>query len=101
MSQVQDISEYKTIKDQRVHVLSCPGMYVGSMKQNPFNDFVYNEGKLDYAKLTLPSGFTRLFTEMLCNALDNVGKSREKQVNPGIIECVVDDESIMVHNQGL
>jgi DNA topoisomerase-2 len=65
--------KYKKL-DHREHVLSRPGMYVGSIEQDVYNTWVFSEetGKFTKREIKSVPGLYKIFDEVLVNAIDQV-----------------------------
>src|SRR5665648_335335 len=79
--------QYDYIDNPIDYVLHRPNSSVGSVKQIPWDAFVFDNptGKIKSRKITVPAGLERIFLEPFCNALDNVTNSRKYGVDPGHI----------------
>lgn len=92
---------YERFEDQRDHILNCPSMYIGSTEKIPYETDVYQDEHIVTKMISLPQGLERLFLEVLSNATDNVMRSRELKVNPGIITITMDNTTISLRNEGV
>lgn len=89
--------------DNRTHVYAKPGMYIGSIEKEEREEFIYSEKlqKIILKYIHLPVGVERLFLEILSNASDNCGKTREAEQDPGKIEVTMDYNTVTIKNYGL
>lgn len=81
--------KYKELSE-REHVLLRPGMWVGSIKEEERQSFVYddNQGKMTMEDITYSPGMLKLFDEILSNSCDEY----RRKDNMGLtqIEVTVD-----------
>lgn len=81
--------KYKELSE-REHVLLRPGMWVGSIKEEERQSFVYddNQGKMTIEDITYSPGMLKLFDEILSNSCDEF----RRKDNMGLtqIEVLVD-----------
>lgn len=100
MSSPQDYYHYS---DQRQHVLEVPDMYVGSIQADIRTCRVYlpDDNKIIKAKVNVPQAVERIYLEILNNAADNVLRSRQANVNPGMITIELNPPTITIINGGL
>lgn len=96
---------YHHFKDQKDHILNCPGMYVGGVKQEPLETqimtFSENGNRIIDATITVPPAVERLFLEILSNAQDNVDRSIRLGVDIGTIDVMMDRSIIQITNGGV
>lgn len=88
---------------QREHVLTRPGMYIGSLDPDKFITWIYSSGKMVKTEIDYVSGLYKIFDEIIVNVLDhivrlkmNVGSKRVKEVKVNI----KDNGEISVYNDG-
>lgn len=98
-----DESHYQRFKNQRDHILNCPGMYIGStiMESRPYYIFDLTNKKYINSLIEVPQGMERLFLEILCNAGDNVERSKLCKVDPGKIDIRMDRNWVIIRNEGV
>lgn len=81
--------KYKELSE-REHVLLRPGMWVGSVKEEERQSFIYddNQGKMTMGDITYSPGMLKLFDEILSNSCDEF----RRKDNMGLtqIEVTVD-----------
>ncbi len=61
--------KYKKLTDIE-HVLLRPGMYIGSVKPNEQQGFLFDGQKFNYKEYTYNPGFLKLFDEIVSNSVD-------------------------------
>ncbi|XWV25223.1 mg403 protein [Tupanvirus deep ocean] len=100
---------YKKLKDQHEHILKRPGMYIGSVKKETIEMWVYNEDReeadpeLVLKKISYVPGLYKIFDEILVNARDHVVRCIEEKREPcTIIKVYIDQDTgkITVWNNG-
>lgn len=87
--------------EQRKHVYEKPDAYIGADGPVEREEWVFQDGKIIPATISLPPGCERLFMEILSNASDNAGNSRRQGLDPGSIEVMMDHKTISVKNYGM
>lgn len=96
---------YKKL-DHREHVLSRPGMYIGSTELDTYNTWVFDEasGRITKKQVQIVPGLYKIFDEVLVNAVDHI--TRLKNVEGAVpvknIKVTIDKGSglISVFNDG-
>lgn len=83
------------------HVILRPDTYIGSVRNDPRQRLVYIDGNIVTETVATPPGLERLFLEVFSNALDNVTRSRNSNVDPGKIVVYIDRNRISVENGGV
>lgn len=89
--------------DPREHVLKRPGMYIGSVKQDVFDTYVYDGKSISQSSAKFSPAFVTIFDEVLNNAIDHSWRcaSSGSHANPvKNIKVSVDGDSICVWNDG-
>ena len=88
---------------QHIHVYKKPSMYIGDIFKEPKKDWLYsfNENKIYKGTTDISDGAERLFLEGIMNASDNVGRSKDLGVDPGIIIVKMNNMEISIYNEGL
>ena len=78
---IQD--KYKKL-DHREHVLSRPGMYVGSVDEDVYNTYVYdqNEKKMVKKEIRIIPALYKIFDEILVNTVDHYTRLKMKAAEP-------------------
>jgi DNA topoisomerase-2 len=102
-----DISKKYQKLSQREHVLVRPGMYIGSIKNDEYENWIYNneENKIIKKTIYYVPALYKIFDEILVNALDHITRLKNEKgdkvnyVKDIIIE-INDDDSISVYNSG-
>jgi DNA gyrase/topoisomerase IV subunit B len=92
-------------KDQRSHLLHRPDMYIGSVFRIKSSGKIWVKGKdgFEYREVYLTEGLLRIFMEVVSNAIDNIWRSKERKIQPKLIEINIDKTTgqISVWNDGL
>lgn len=79
------------------------GMYIGSDSMTPKDEWIFdlNTQKMKKATITVPDGVERIYLEILSNGGDNVDRSRKLGVEPGVIEVLMNEQTISIKNSGV
>lgn len=91
----------------REQIYKVPDTYIGSDSRLTRKEWLYitdpltNRASIQQKDVELPEAIERLFIEILGNANDNIPRSRDARVDPGIIEVTMDRRIITVKNGGL
>ncbi len=85
--------EYKSMNDQREHVLHRPDMYIGSILPVTDQFALYTDERIEVREATINPGLMRIFIEVLSNAIDNVWRSEEMEVPMKTIKVTIDPET--------
>lgn len=66
--------------DQREHVLKRPNMYIGSVEEDIYNTYVFNEEENTIVKKDIKfiPGLYKIFDEILVNAIDHITRLKEQ-----------------------
>lgn len=100
--------KYKKM-DHREHVLSRPGMYIGSIEEDTYNTWVFDDEKkcVEKREVRVAPGLYKIFDEILVNAIDHTVRMKmsaggEHFLPVKNIRIVIDKESgcISVTNDG-
>jgi DNA topoisomerase-2 len=94
---------YKSM-DQRSHVIHRPDMYIGSTKNTTSEEYILNsEYKIVKKKVKTNPGLVRIFIEAVSNAIDNVWRSKEFDIECSKIKINIDSSTgeTKVWNDGL
>jgi DNA topoisomerase-2 len=94
------VSDYKSFTDKE-HILQNPDMYIGSIANSKSDELIYTDEKLINKTIVLNQGCEKLFLEILCNASDNVIKTRKNGLNYGKISVSIDENTISITNNGI
>lgn len=87
--------------DSISHIHHRPDMYVGSIKNQLDNEWIYVNDTIIYRQnLSYNPGLLRIFVEVLSNVIDNVWRSQEKQIPTEKIIINITDDCISVENDG-
>lgn len=86
----------------REHVRLRPGMYIGSIRPEEVEEWVYDRTRNEPVKKinNIPEAIKKCFHEIIGNAGDNVVRSRERGFDPKQIEVIMNDTTITVTNYG-
>jgi DNA topoisomerase-2 len=85
--------EYKSMNDQREHVLHRPDMYIGSILPTKDQFALYEDGRISVREATINPGLMRIFIEVLSNAIDNVWRSSEMDVPMKTIKVAINQDT--------
>lgn len=91
--------------DPREHVLTRPGMYIGSLETDEVSTWTYEGGRMRFKPVGYTSGLYKIYDEIIVNVLDHVVRVR---ADPELTKTVkeirvsIDPESgaIEVYNSG-
>lgn len=103
--------EYKTGEvlyskmDLRSHVLHRPDTYIGSINRLKSSGKIWVKGmnRFECREVYMTEGLLRIFMEIVSNAIDNIWRSKERKIQPKLIEIEIDRKTgwISVWNDGL
>lgn len=87
--------------DPREHVLTRPGMYIGSLDADDIDTWIYNDG-MEYKNISYISGLYKIYDEIVVNALDHVVRCKDMKKPVKDIRVNIDkkDGTIEVYNSG-
>lgn len=87
----------------RQHIYEVPDTYIGSDERVERQEMLLDiqEMILKPSQTDWPEGCERLFLEILANAVDNVGRSRNRNLPVGSIHITMDHQTIKIRNNGL
>lgn len=93
---------YRKLK-QFIHVYKKPSTYIGDPNKELKKDWLYSfsEGKGYKGSTDIPDGVERLFIELIMNAADNIKRSKDLKINPGVVRVKMNNMEISVYNEGL
>ena len=99
-----DVLSYKSLSDIE-HVLARGSMYGAGLEFVKRKDqYVANEKNGDISckliTLKISDAIERIFLEPLSNAGDNVERSREAKIDPGVIRVNIKNDEITIYNEG-
>jgi DNA topoisomerase-2 len=86
--------------DQREHVLKRPGMYIGSVKQDEFDSYVFEESRIFSKRVKIAPAFVTIFDEVLNNAIDHSWRCISNKNPVKNIKVTISDSKIQVWNDG-
>jgi DNA topoisomerase-2 len=100
------VTKYKKI-DHKEHVLSRPGMYIGSIEEDTINTWIYDESsenKIVKKEIKIVPGLYKIFDEIIVNAIDHSTRLKNTSAKnlTTKIEVKIDKETglISVYNDG-
>ena len=113
-SKKKDTKKAKGIEDKYVklnpieHVLRRPNMYVGSIEEDEYTTWVFDDNteKMKKTKLKYVPGFYKIYDELIVNVLDHMkriemSKSKSKNIVKNIkVNIDVEENKIEVYNDG-
>jgi len=101
MGQAMVADDYDNLT-MREQVRLRPGMYIGSIRKEEVEEWVYDfETNVPIKKVnTIPEAVKRCFFEIISNAGDAVIRSRERGFDPKMIEVDMDKKTITITNYG-
>jgi DNA topoisomerase-2 len=87
--------------DPKEHVLTRPGMYIGSLEADDMDTWIFDE-KMQHKSISYISGLYKIYDEIVVNALDHVVRCKETKKPVKEISVNIDQESgtIEVYNSG-
>jgi len=82
-------SKYKKL-DHRDHVLARPGMYIGSIEEDSYNTWVYDEDTKTMVKkdIKIVPGLYKIFDEILVNAIDHATRTKMEREKDETVQLV-------------
>lgn len=89
--------------DEIDHILHRPDMYIGSLKTKNSEEYIFVDNKIVRKDFKNSPGLTRIFIEVLSNAIDNVQRSKAFSLNCKKIKISIDKQTgeTKVWNDGL
>jgi len=87
--------------DPREHVLTRPGMYIGSLDADDIDTWIYKDG-MEYNNISYISGLYKIYDEIVVNALDHVIRCKDMKKPVKEIRVNIDKKGgkIEVYNSG-
>lgn len=92
--QINTNSRHK-IKDDRWHILNRPGMYVGSITESLYNEYLIINNKMVPVPLTYSPALIKIINEVIDNSVD-ILKSQKN----GILSVTLTNSSVSVSDNG-
>ena len=84
------------------HLLQRPDMYIGPVERIPrMAKCMVADDKIQVKSINTSMGQEHIFVEIMGNVADNVQRSRENNVDPGVCEVFMDPNWITVRNYGM
>ena len=99
MTTTEDINNYVHV-DQVSHCRLKPGMYIGNIKFGIQNEYIFKDNFIQIENINYNEGLVRIFLEILTNAMDNVARSKAKNIEQKIINVNIDKQWIELSNDG-
>lgn len=87
----------------REHVLTRPGMYIGSLEPDAANTWVYSNNEMQKKDIQYVSGLYKIFDEILVNVLDHIVRLKSHEDGKKVKEVKInidEDGTISVYNDG-
>ena len=87
----------------REHVLTRPGMYIGSLEPDAANTWVYSNNEMQKKDIQYVSGLYKIFDEILVNVLDHIVRLKSHEDGKKVKEVkinIAEDGTITVYNDG-
>lgn len=87
----------------REHVLTRPGMYIGSLEPDVANTWVYSNNEMQKKDIQYVSGLYKIFDEILVNVLDHIVRLKSHEDGKKVKEVkinIAEDGTISVYNDG-
>lgn len=88
--------KYKKLDDIS-HALQRSGMYIGSIKTNTGNKWIFKENKIELEEINSNPGFVKLFDEIIMNSVDEFKREGTKL---NTIKVVIKDNKISIWDNG-
>lgn len=87
--------------DPKEHVLTRPGMYIGSLDADNILTWIFND-KMEHKPISYISGLYKIYDEIVVNALDHVVRCKDLKKTVKEIRVTIDKETgtIEVFNSG-
>ena len=83
---------------EREHIIKRPAMYIGSVDLTKTNEYIQEDGKVQYKEVEYVPGLIKIINEIIDNSVDVAIKSNFKHSN--IIQVQIDDKKITVQDNG-
>lgn len=87
----------------REHVLTRPGMYIGSLEPDVTNTWVFSNNEMQKKDIKYVSGLYKIFDEILVNVLDHIVRLKSQEDGKKVKEVritITDEGEISVYNDG-
>lgn len=96
------MSKYQKL-DHKTHVLKRPDTYIGSVRPETNEEWVFSEESIIRKNVTYTPGLLKIFNEILSNSIDNVWRSRDSDTPSTKIKITIDHETgqTTIWNDGL
>lgn len=86
--------------DPRAHVLKRPGMYIGSVKQDDFDSYIFDGSRIVSKRIKIAPAFVTIFDEVINNAIDHSWRCLSSSQPVKNIKVTISDSQIEVWNDG-
>lgn len=88
--------------DEHQRVLFRPGMYIGSIKtfDKKYEIYDFDAKKVVKKEIKVSNGVERFFLEVLSNAADNIIRSRQAGIKPGVVNVEIVGKKVTIYNTG-
>ena len=90
--------------EPREHVLTRPGMYIGSLEPDDASMWVFAEDAMVKKDIKYVSGLYKIFDEILVNVLDHIVRLKSNEDSPKKVKevkiSISEDGTISVYNDG-
>jgi len=91
-----EISQKYKVLSEVEHVLTRPGMYIGSNKRHESTEYIFNGSKFEPKLIEYIPGFLKLFDEIISNSVDE----SKRNINLNQIIVRVDKKTISIRDNG-
>ena len=93
------MKENKIVKlSEREHILKRPSMYIGSIKNEESEEYIFEDGKITLKKLSKTPGLLKIINEIIDNAIDEGIRTNFKFANK--IDIEMEEEWFSVKDNG-
>lgn len=83
------------IKDDRWHVLNRPNVYIGSIQEGLYNEYLIEKGKMEQVEIVYIPALIKIINEVIDNSVDILAKRKN-----GRIDITMTDTSITIKDNG-
>ena len=91
------MSDIKVLSD-REHILLRPAMYIGSVNESEYNEFILEDNKIEYKPVKYVSGLCKIINEVIDNSIDVAIKNDFNCANK--ISIKITSDSVEVSDNG-
>lgn len=100
MKTARNAQDYQQL-DEIEHTLLRPETFIGNTSRASRSALLLTETGIYSSKIEIAEGQEQIALEIIANAADNVGESRQNGIDPGHIEIDIDSDWITVTNYGI